>query len=109
MAIPITAKIRLARENSKNIPVIQKDLGGDIEGEANKDGTIFIDNSVDPESNKGKEIIEHEKVHLDQMARGDLDYDDKYVYWCGKKILRSQINEGSDELPWEKEAYNKTK
>ena len=43
MAIPITAKIRLARENSKNIPVIQKDLGSDIEGEANKDGTIFID------------------------------------------------------------------
>ena len=109
MAIPITAKIRLARENSKNIPVIQKDLGSDIEGEANKDGTIFIDNSVDPESSKGKEIIEHEKVHLDQMARGDLDYDDNYVYWKGDKILRSKINEGAEELPWEKEAYNKTK
>ena len=43
------------------------------------------------------------------MERGDLDYDHEYVYWKGKKIKRSDINEGSRELPWEKEAYDKTK
>ena len=59
--------------------------------------------------NSDCKIIDHEKVHLDQMARGDLDYDDNYVYWKGDKILRSKINEGAEELPWEKEAYNKTK
>jgi hypothetical protein len=47
-------------------------------------------------------------VHIDQMRRGDLDYDDKYVYWKGKKIPRSSMNEGAKDLPWEKEAYNKT-
>jgi len=109
MAIPITAKIRLARENSKNIPVIQKDLGSDIEGEANKDGTIFIDNSVDPESSKGKEIIEHEKVHMDQMERGDLAYDDKNVYWKGEAYPRDEMEEGAKNLPWEKEAWQANK
>ena len=29
-----------------NTPVFQKDLGGDILGEANNDGTIFIDKSL---------------------------------------------------------------
>ena len=48
-------------------------------------------------------------VHIDQMNRGDLDYDDKYVYWKGKKIPRSSMDEGAKNLPWEKEAYDKTK
>jgi len=46
-------------------------------------------------------------VHIDQMLRGDLDYDEKYVYWKGKKIPRSSMKEGSKNLPWEKEAYDK--
>ena len=41
--------------------------------------------------------------------RGDLYYDDKYVYWKGKKYLRSKMNEGDKNLPWEKEAYAKQK
>ena len=43
------------------------------------------------------------------MERGDLDYDNNNVYWKGKTIPRSKINEGSKNLPWEKEAYNKSK
>jgi hypothetical protein len=39
------------------------------------------------------------------MERGDLDYDDKYVYWKGKKMPRSKMDAGSKNLPWEKEAY----
>ncbi len=42
------------------------------------------------------------------MKRGDLDYDDKYVYWKGKKYLRSKMKEGSPALAWEKEAYKKS-
>ena len=42
------------------------------------------------------------------MKRGDLDYDDQYVYWKGKKFSRSKMNEGAKNLPWEKEAYIKT-
>jgi len=43
------------------------------------------------------------------MKRGDLDYDDKYVYWKGKKYSRAQMQEGAKNLPWEAEAYRKVK
>jgi hypothetical protein len=43
------------------------------------------------------------------MERGDLDYDDDYVYWKGKKYSRANMKEGAKNLPWEKEAYNKVK
>ena len=43
------------------------------------------------------------------MERGDLDYDDKYVYWKGKRMPRSKMDEGSKSLPWEKEAYKANK
>ena len=42
------------------------------------------------------------------MKRGDLDYDDKYVYWRGKRYSRSQMQEGAKNLPWEAEAYKKS-
>ena len=64
---------------------------------------------MDVNSSHGKKVIKHEQVHIDQMERGDLDYDDNNVYWKGKTIPRSKINEGSKNLPWEKEAYNKSK
>ena len=69
----------------------------------NNDGTIFIDKSL-----KGKakeEAVNHEKVHLDQMKRGDLDYDDNNVYWKGKTYSRADMEEGAKNLPWEAEAY----
>ena len=94
--------------DSAEPPIIEKKLGKDIKAEANKDGSIFVDKSVNLESKEGKKIIEHEKVHLDQFARGDLDYDKDTVTWKGKTIARKTINEGSSELPWEKEAYDKT-
>ena len=43
------------------------------------------------------------------MKRGDLDYDDKNVYWMGKVYPRSEMNEGDLDLPWEAEAYKRTK
>jgi hypothetical protein len=41
------------------------------------------------------------------MKRGDLGYDEKNVYWRGKKYSRSKMNEGAKNLPWEIEAYKK--
>ena len=89
-------------------PIIKKDLEDGVKAEANKDGSIFVDKSVDLSSKQGKKIIEHEKVHLDQFQRGDLDYDEDTVTWKGKTIARSSIQEGAKNLPWEKEAYDKT-
>ena len=90
-------------------PVIRKDLEGGVIAEANNDGSIYVDKSVKKGSPLEKEAIAHEKVHLNQMNRGDLNYDDNNVYWKGKAYPRSSMNEGAKNLPWEKEAYDKTK
>tara|TARA_R100000231_G_scaffold31208_2_gene27461 strand:- start:1339 stop:1668 length:330 start_codon:yes stop_codon:yes gene_type:complete len=95
--------------NSDQQPeVIKKDLADGVIAEANKDGTIYLDKSIPQNSKTGKKAIAHEKVHLDQIERGDLWYDDECVYWKGKKYSRANMSEGSKSLPWEKEAYNKT-
>ena len=104
-----------------NTPVFKKDLEGDILGEANNDGTIFIDKSLKGE--KKKEAVEHEKVHLDQMAQGRLHYDDNQVTWkkdtksparvykrVGGQLIDEKTRESAQEggdFEWEKEAYKK--
>ena len=90
-----------------NTPIYQVDMEDGVLGKANNNGTIIIDENLSPL--EAKEVIKHERVHIDQMRRGDLDYDDKYVYWKGRIIPRSSIKEGDKNLPWEKEAYNKCK
>ncbi len=75
-------------------------------GKANNNGTILINQNLSPE--KAKEVEEHEMGHIDQMKRGDLDYDDQNVYWKGKVYPRSKMQEGAHNLPWEKEIYDKT-
>jgi len=67
-------------------------------GRANLNGTITINDKVrDP--GQEEEIISHEKIHVDQIKRGDLFYTDKNIIWKGKKYSRTS--------PWEKEAYSK--
>lgn len=89
-------------------PIRKVNMEDGVLGKANRDGTIDINKDIkDPQQEK--EVIEHEKLHLDQMERGDLDYDDKNVYWKGKTYPRSKMKEGAKNLPWEKEVYDKTK
>ena len=88
-------------------PIYSTDLEEGVLGKANNNGTILVSDKItDPEERKS--VIEHEKVHLDQMKRGDLDYDDDFVYWKGKKYSREDMKEGAEDLPWEAEAYSKT-
>ncbi len=86
-----------------NTPIYHVDMEAGVMGKANNNGTIIINKDVP--INKIQDVINHEKVHIDQMKRGDLDYDDKYVYWKGKKYSRAQMQEGAKNLPWEAEAY----
>tara|TARA_R100000664_G_scaffold18986_2_gene28096 strand:+ start:2666 stop:3730 length:1065 start_codon:yes stop_codon:yes gene_type:complete len=74
-------------------------------GKANNNGTILINQNLSSE--EAKEVEEHEMGHIDQMKRGDLDYDDQNVYWKGKVYPRSKMQEGAHNLPWEKEIYDK--
>lgn len=88
-------------------PVYYVDMEDGVLGKANNNGTIIVDQNLSPL--QAREVIKHEQVHIDQMRRGDLDYDNKNVYWMGRVIPRSSIKEGAKNLPWEKEAYNKSK
>jgi len=93
--------------STDNTPIYHVDMEDGVLGKANNNGTIIINKDVkDPE--QIDDVICHEKIHLDQMKRGDLAYDDKNVYWKGKKYSRASMEEGNKNLPWEKEAYTKT-
>lgn len=94
------------RRNPFNAPVVKVEMEDGVLGKANKDGTIHINKNVNSPA-KVKEIVDHEAIHLDQMQRGDLDYDDNNVIWKGKKYSRKSMDEGAKNLPWEKEAYSK--
>ena len=88
-----------------NTPVYHVDMEDDVLGKANNNLTIIINKDVHP--SKLQDVINHEMVHIDQMKRGDLDYDDDHVYWKGKVYTRADMKEGAKNLPWEAEAYKK--
>jgi hypothetical protein len=88
-----------------NTPIYKVDMDQGVMGKANNNGTILLDKNLSEEDSK--KVIAHEKIHLEQMKRGDLDYDDKYVYWKGNKYSRAQMQEGAKNLPWEAEAYRR--
>ena len=91
-----------------NTPVYLTKEKEDVLGRANKAGSINLNcEVVNPDLIK--KVCDHEKVHLDQIERGDLTYDDKNVYWKGKCYPRNKMQEGAESLPWEKEAYDKEK
>ena len=94
--------------NCDNTPIYNVDMEDGVLGKANDNGSIVINKDVtDPK--QIEDVIDHEKVHIDQMKRGDLAYDDDTVTWKGKKYSRASMKEGAKNLPWEKEAYTKTK
>lgn len=100
-------KLKSSSYNIDNTPVYNVDMEENVLGRANRNGTILVNKNVSPLEVAKNKTIEHEKVHVDQMKRGDLDYTDTDVFWKGKKYPRSKMKEGSKNLPWEKEAYKK--
>ena len=94
-------------------PVFEKKLDKGIMAEANRDGTIFVDKSLSPLQKKN--AVEHEKVHLQQMQQGRLQYDNATVTWKkdtkspARVYTRQTMPEGARGLPWEAEAYQKAK
>lgn len=97
-------------------PVIRKNLGQDILGEANMDGSIFISNKVQPDSKEERQVLLHEMKHATDMKLGKLAYSDDGVYYDGVTYPRETINgkdmikvdgewkEAGDDFPWEKAA-----
>lgn len=92
--------------------IIKDDLEEGVQAEANRDGTIFVSSDL-PES-KVQDAVDHEKVHLDQMASGRLQYSDDSVTWKrdtkspARKYDRATMNEGHPDFEWENEAYKQS-
>ena len=87
-----------------NTPIYNVGLEEGVLGKADRNGSILINQDIkDPK--QIEDTINHEQVHIEQMASGELDYDEKNVYWKGKKYPRSKFNEANKKLPWEIEAY----
>ena len=104
------------------VPVIRKDLGEGIMGEANMDGSIYLSNNIEPGSKEEREVLIHEMRHVTDMKIGKLKYEDDYIKYNGETYQRKDINgedminydgkwiqAGSTEFPWELEANNGNK
>jgi len=97
----------------ENTKIVRKDLDPGILGEANMDGSIFIDKDVPKGSALEKRVIRHESVHAKEMKQGRIAYGDDYVRDGNKTYHRKDgkikyngkwHEEGSNVFPWEKRA-----
>ena len=97
-------------------PVIRKDLEQGVLGEANMDGSIYLSNTVQPNSHEETQVLLHEMRHATDMKTGKLAYNDDSVYYDGVTYPRETIGgkdmikvdgkwkEAGDDFPWEKTA-----
>ena len=102
----------------KDTPIFKKNLRNGVKAEANKDGSIFVDHSVNLNSKQGQKIVAHEMQHIKDMKSGKASYGDDYVRWSGTTYPRegNKIQykgkwylEGDKNLPWEKSAIKAEK
>ena len=100
-------------------PVIRVPLEEGVMGEANMDGTIYINEQIVPGSYEDKQVINHEMRHATDMKVGKLAYGDDHVMYNGEKFPRMDIDgvdsilvegewkeAGHTGFPWEDDANN---
>ena len=100
-------------------PVIRVPLDEGIMGEANMDGSIYVNENIVPGSYEDKQVINHEMRHATDMKIGKLAYDDNSVTYNGEVFPRVTIDgkdmiivdgiakeAGDHGFPWEEDANN---
>ena len=100
-------------------PVVRVPLEGGVMGEANMDGSIFINEQIIPGSHEDRQVINHEMRHATDMKIGKLEYGDYYIKYNGETFPRETIDgkdmilvdgkwkeAGDTGFPWEQEANN---
>ena len=100
-------------------PVIRAPLEPGTMGEANMDGSIYINELIIPGSPEERKVINHEMRHATDMKIGKLEYADDYIKWNGETFERETRNgkdmikidgkwkeAGDTGFPWEQEANN---
>ena len=98
-------------------PVIRVPLEEGVMGEANMDGSIYVNKNITPGSKEDKQVINHEMRHATDMRLGKLAYDDNSITYNGVVYLRETINgkdmikvdgkwkeAGDHGFPWEEDA-----
>jgi len=100
-------------------PIIRVPLEEGVMGEANMDGSIYINEQIVPGSYEDRQVINHEMRHATDMKIGKLAYADDHVKYNGETFLRETINgkdmikvdgewkeAGDTGFPWENDANN---
>jgi len=97
--------------------VISKPMPMGVAAEASKDGNIYLNENIDPDSFLARKVVMHEMKHATEMKLGKLAYEDDHIMYNGEKFIRQEIDgkdmiqsdgkwleAGDDKLPWEKDA-----
>ena len=100
-------------------PVIRVPLEEGIMGEANMDGSIYINENIIPGSFEERKVINHEMRHATDIKTGKLSYADDHITYNGERFERMNINgvdsilvdgewkeAGDHGFPWEDDANN---
>ena len=122
----IKTKMRFGKESGgegsvPGTPIIRVPLEEGIMGEANMDGTIYVNENITPGSYEDKQVINHEMRHATDMRLGKLAYTDDSITYNGEEFPR-ETREGKDMIkvdgkwkeagdtgfPWENDANNGT-
>ena len=122
----IKTKMRFGKQAGGNgsvpgTPVIRVPLAEGVMGEANMDGTIYINKNIIPGSQEEAQVINHEMRHATDMRIGKLAYSDNDVTYNGEVFPR-ETKDGKDMIkvdgewkeagdtgfPWEDDANNGT-
>ena len=100
-------------------PVIRKNLESGVLGEANMDGSIYISDKLQPNSDEENQTLIHEMRHATDIKLGKLEYADNYIKYNGETFPRETRNDkdmifiegkwkeaGHSGFPWENDANN---
>ena len=121
----IKTKMRFGKQAGENdisvsgTPLLRMPLEEGVMGEANMDGSIYINENIIPSSHEESQVINHEMRHATDMRIGKLAYNDDSITYNGDKFPRMDINgvdsilvdgqwkeAGDTGFPWEQEANN---
>ena len=120
----IRTKMRFGKQSGGDgsvpgTPVIRVPLEEGIMGEANMDGSIYVNELIEPGSYEDRQVINHEMRHATDMKIGKLEYGDYHIRYNGETFPRETINgkdmilvdgkwkeAGHTGFPWEDDANN---
>tara|TARA_R100000664_G_C2702628_1_gene102408 strand:- start:223 stop:654 length:432 start_codon:yes stop_codon:yes gene_type:complete len=122
----IKTKMRFGKQTGEEgsvpgTPIIRVPLEEGVMGEANMDGSIYVNENIIPGSYEDKQVINHEMRHATDMKIGKLAYEDDYITYNGETFPRETRNgkdmikvggkwkeAGDTGFPWENDANNGT-